>query len=245
MRTQLIDLMAAGLVDATGTRLASGTVYVYEAGTTTPAVLYESGEDPDEEDVDAVANPVTLDAAGRKRVWVEGQVKLVIHDSAGTLVETLDYIGPNPSDSFVAPPSIEVSDTCTSFATSTTGWEDVTNLTKTIVFEEDCTVFVFLEGEAEAAELALTGTAGVADAKGLLQLLMDNVSEGAREMEQDDGSNTSTNAKRAGIPVSAIGWRIPVTAGEHTFKLQAKAPDANRTVSVANLWLQFVIFGQQ
>jgi hypothetical protein len=244
--SQLIDIMAAGLRDSAGDWLASGVVYVYEAGTTTPAVLYESGEDPDGDDPpNTLANPVTLDAGGRKRAWVEGQVKLVIEESDGTAVETLDYIGPDPSTDFVQPPSLEVSPTVTSFTSSGTDWDEVEDVEKIITFEEDCTVICWLEAEAEAAELAVTGGTGVTDAKGYLELRMDGVSEGAREIELDPGTATSANAKRAGVPVSAISWAFEVDAGEHTFTLAAKCPDASRTVVIANCWLKFMIFGQQ
>lgn len=83
----LIDVLAAGIVDDSGTQLTNGVVYFYEAGTTTPLTVYQ--------DADASlphSNPATLDAAGKLVAYASTKLKLVIEASDGTAVDTIDDI---------------------------------------------------------------------------------------------------------------------------------------------------------
>lgn len=85
---QLIDIVAAGLKNSSGVALDSGTVTVYEAGTTTPVSIYS-----DYEALSPLSNPVTLDSVGRKNIWVDRRVKLLIKDSDGSTIDTIDDVG--------------------------------------------------------------------------------------------------------------------------------------------------------
>lgn len=85
---QLIDIVAAGLKDDSGVALDSGTVTVYQAGTTTPVSIYS-----DYEGLSPLSNPVTLDSVGRKDIWVNERVKLLIKDSGGSTIRTTDDVG--------------------------------------------------------------------------------------------------------------------------------------------------------
>jgi len=84
----LIDILAAGVVDAAGDPLAAGQVYVYEPGTTTKVDVYQ--------DADlsvAHANPLTLDAAGKAEAYVNEAVRVVIEDSTGASVADIESVG--------------------------------------------------------------------------------------------------------------------------------------------------------
>jgi len=91
--------------DASGSPLASGKVYTYIAGTTTPTPTYT-----DAGGLTSVGNYVDLDANGRPNsgngIWLGTTVlyKLVIKDSSGTTIQTLDNVasgGFNGSSSFI------------------------------------------------------------------------------------------------------------------------------------------------
>lgn len=88
----LIDVLAAGVVDTSGTVLASGKVYFYEAGTTTLLTVYQdaAGTIPH-------ANPATLDASGRLVAYATVNCKLVIEESDGSSVITIDDVQTGPS----------------------------------------------------------------------------------------------------------------------------------------------------
>jgi hypothetical protein len=81
----------AQLFTDNGDPLAGGLVYVYTAGTTTPAISWTSNSG-------AVANtnPIVLDAAGRtpNEIWLNGGVtyKFIVRTSTGVLIGTYDNI---------------------------------------------------------------------------------------------------------------------------------------------------------
>lgn len=86
-------------VDADGNPLASGKIYTYVAGTTTNKATYtDSSGDT------ALLNPIILDAAGTKEIWLNTDVayKFIIRTSANALVDTIDEILPiNPLGTLV------------------------------------------------------------------------------------------------------------------------------------------------
>lgn len=90
---RLIEILAAGVTDDSGNPLDSGQVYFYEAGTTTLQTVYE-----DFEQENPLSNPATLDAAGRLIAYAEDRVKLVIVDSDGATIRTIDDVGTSDSD---------------------------------------------------------------------------------------------------------------------------------------------------
>lgn len=73
------------VADSTGAPLASGKVYTYSAGTTTPKDTYaDSGA------VTPNANPVILDARGEATIYGVGTYKVVVKDSNGNTIYTVD-----------------------------------------------------------------------------------------------------------------------------------------------------------
>lgn len=82
-----IESALAGYLDESGRPLASGKVYTYEAGTTTPKATYQ-----DVNKVTPHANPVILDDQGQKLIYADGLYKLVIKDSDDNIIETRDNL---------------------------------------------------------------------------------------------------------------------------------------------------------
>lgn len=80
--------------DGNGDPLSGGEVYWYDAGTTTPKDTYT-----DQGAGTPAANPVVLDSEGRPdhgsgaaAMWLDGSYKMVLKDSSGTTITTLDVI---------------------------------------------------------------------------------------------------------------------------------------------------------
>lgn len=90
----------AQLFDNNGVPLTGGKIYVYEAGTTTPAVTYT-----DPNGITANTNPIIADAAGRlaNEIWfgVYSSYKFVLKDSNDTLIATYDNIPSSPQPPIV------------------------------------------------------------------------------------------------------------------------------------------------
>lgn len=84
----LLDILAAGVVDDSGLQLSNGVVYVYQPGTTTKVSVYS-----DDALTNPVANPITLDVAGKAEVYTESTVRLVIEDENGNPIDDLDRVG--------------------------------------------------------------------------------------------------------------------------------------------------------
>lgn len=89
----LIDFLASGVVDSSGNPLSGGSVTFYAAGTTTQVSVYQ-----DRELEVAHPNPATLDSAGRLVAFANQRIKLVIADSTGTILSTLDNLGIGSGD---------------------------------------------------------------------------------------------------------------------------------------------------
>jgi hypothetical protein len=94
---RVVELLAAGVTDDTGEPLAAGTVTVYDAGTTSLRTVYT-----DFALSSAASNPLTLDSAGRAVVYTDKRVKLLIKNSSGATVRTIDNVGTADSDLPVA-----------------------------------------------------------------------------------------------------------------------------------------------
>lgn len=83
----LLQAPYSQFLDDDGNPLTGGKVYSYEAGTTTPKATYT-----DYTGLIAATNPVILDAAGRATIWVEGDYKFTVTDSADVVIRTVDHI---------------------------------------------------------------------------------------------------------------------------------------------------------
>lgn len=75
--------------DSTGAPLASGSLYSYEAGTSTPQATYT-----DETGNATNANPVVLDSQGYADVWLDQNLayKFILKDSSGNTIWTIDNV---------------------------------------------------------------------------------------------------------------------------------------------------------
>lgn len=86
--SQLLVPPKARFVDDNGDPLASGLVYTYEAGTSTPLATYtnQGGGTPN-------ANPVVLDSRGEADIWLaNSNYKIVLKDSDGNTIWTVDNV---------------------------------------------------------------------------------------------------------------------------------------------------------
>lgn len=82
-----VEALIAGLTDSSGQPLAGGKIYTYEAGTTTPKTTWQ-----DNLKVSAHANPIILDAQGKKLVFADGAYKFRIDSSADVTLYTHDNL---------------------------------------------------------------------------------------------------------------------------------------------------------
>jgi hypothetical protein len=83
---------AAGLFDSSGDPLSGGLVNTYVSGTTTAKNSYPTQDDAAAQ-TNANANPVVLDSNGRAQIWLDGVYKIVVTDSAGSTIQTVDEYG--------------------------------------------------------------------------------------------------------------------------------------------------------
>ncbi len=73
--------------DDNGNLLTGGLLYTFDAGTSTPRASYI-----DKECTVAHTNPIILDARGEAVIYLLGDYKLILTDSDGVLIWTIDDI---------------------------------------------------------------------------------------------------------------------------------------------------------
>lgn len=84
---QLIEALAiTGSRKSDGSANASGKLWAYVPGTTTPITLYA-----DYDATTPLTQPVTLNAAGKKVAYVVGRADIVIEDSTGATLDNFTY----------------------------------------------------------------------------------------------------------------------------------------------------------
>lgn len=83
----VVEFLLSGFTNSSGQPLASGKVYTYSAGTSTPKATYT-----DVTGLSSEANPIILDSNGRKQVFADGSYKFVIKDSADNTLYTFDNL---------------------------------------------------------------------------------------------------------------------------------------------------------
>lgn len=85
----LPPLIIQQFMDNNGVPLSGGSLYTYQAGTTTPQATYtdQSGVTPN-------ANPIVLDSAGRCAMWLDPTLsyKFLLQDSGGNTIKTIDNV---------------------------------------------------------------------------------------------------------------------------------------------------------
>lgn len=90
----LLPVPSQQFSDDNGNPLASGKLYFYEVGTTTPKDVYSTSNGNT-----ALSNPVILDSAGRATVWLDGYYKVVLKDANDTQIWSKDNISSQYSQS--------------------------------------------------------------------------------------------------------------------------------------------------
>ena len=85
--TKRLELPKFQAFDANGDPLSGGLVYTYSAGTDTLKTTYS-----DYDASTANANPVVLNSRGEADIYVQGSYKIVLKDSAGATIWTLDNV---------------------------------------------------------------------------------------------------------------------------------------------------------
>ncbi len=73
--------------DNNGNPLTGGLLYTFDAGTSTPRASYY-----DKDCIIAHTNPVILDARGEAVIYLSGDYKLILTDSDGVLIWTMDDV---------------------------------------------------------------------------------------------------------------------------------------------------------
>jgi hypothetical protein len=86
VRPELSDILATG-IQYNGSPLASGKVYTYDAGTTTPKFLYQNYNLSSSH-----TNPIFLNAQGRAAAYGVGSYKFVVKDSGDNTLFTYDNV---------------------------------------------------------------------------------------------------------------------------------------------------------
>lgn len=147
----------AQFFDNSGVPLAGGLLYVYTAGTTTPATTYTT-----QAGTIANTNPIVLNAGGRtpNEVWVIGGVlyKFVLKNSAGVTVGTYDNI-PAIDDPTLFNNLITVTGTNTLIGTSTpANTSYVTGMTLSFVVPNNNTGAVTIDVDSLGAKEITYGT---------------------------------------------------------------------------------------
>lgn len=87
----------ASLLDGNGDPLNGGLVYFYEVGTSTAKDTYPTENDAVAQ-TNANANPVVLSSSGRAQIWLRNQYKVIVKDSSGNTIQTVDEVGTSESD---------------------------------------------------------------------------------------------------------------------------------------------------
>lgn len=87
MTAGLLPVPKARFFDNPGAPLSGGLVYTYVAGTTTPLATFTNSSG-----IVANSNPVILDSAGYADIWLIGNYKIVLKDSAGVQIWSEDNI---------------------------------------------------------------------------------------------------------------------------------------------------------
>lgn len=82
-----VDALWNGMITTSGKPLASGKVYTYTAGTSTPNALYT-----DVGKTTPASNPIILNSMGKALVYGDGVYKFVIKDANDVTIETRDNL---------------------------------------------------------------------------------------------------------------------------------------------------------
>jgi len=205
---QLIDILAAGVTNESGIVLSGGSVQFYEAGTTTPKTVYSEFELET-----PLANPATLDAAGRLVAFCEGRARIVISSAAGAAIRTIDDIGisaPIVLSDIQAGLTTQINTALTSSQNLTNVFISTTPYTVTTANE-----IVFVDATAAAITVNLPSTADVSNGKQFWIKKIDStvnaVTVDASDTQTIDGELTRAlllDNESIGIASDSSNWAI-------------------------------------
>jgi hypothetical protein len=151
--------------NADGTPLVGGQLFTYDVGTTTPKATFmdAAGLIPN-------TNPVVLDARGEAMVFWSGTYKVVLKDSSGATIWTVDGVQSSGASTdtlradmaaHTGPGLIGGPDLTANYVTGTLGWNDQQTAINLTRFPFSCVP----DGNIDAATEAGTGTDNAAAAQ--------------------------------------------------------------------------------
>lgn len=217
----------AQFFDSNGTPLAGGLLYVYTAGTTTPATSWTTNSG-----TVANTNPIVLNAAGRTpfEIWLNSGVtyKFALYTSTNVLIGTYDNI-PAIDDPTVFNNLITVTGTNTLIGTSVPPYTSyVAGMTLSFVIPNTNTGAVTIDvdglGAKEITVQTTTLIAGQLNAGGIAAIEYD----GTRfQLMSVSGATTFTNLTATNITATNLAvTNITGPAGANTAKLNGMTPTA-------------------
>ena len=92
MAVMLLGTPGLPWTDSNGDPLNGGLINAYEPGTTTRRNTYPTRSDADA-GTNANANPVVLSSTGIAEIWLDARYKIIVTDSGGTTIDTIDEVG--------------------------------------------------------------------------------------------------------------------------------------------------------
>ena len=92
MAVTLLGTPGLPWTDSNGDPLNGGLINAYEPGTTTRRNTYPTRSDADAGS-NANANPVVLSSTGIAEIWLDARYKIIVTDSGGTTIDTIDEVG--------------------------------------------------------------------------------------------------------------------------------------------------------
>ena len=92
MAVTLLGTPGLPWTDSNGDPLNGGLINAYEPGTTTRRNTYPTRSDADA-GTNANANPVVLSSTGIAEIWLDARYKIIVTDSGGTTIDTIDEVG--------------------------------------------------------------------------------------------------------------------------------------------------------
>jgi hypothetical protein len=92
MAVTLLGTPGLPWTDSNGDPLNGGLINAYEPGTTTRRNTYPTRSDADAGS-NANTNPVVLSSTGIAEIWLDSRYKIIVTDSGGTTIDTIDEVG--------------------------------------------------------------------------------------------------------------------------------------------------------
>lgn len=219
----------AQFFDNNGVPLTGGLLYVYTAGTTTPATTYTTSSG-----TVANTNPIVLDSAGRtpNEVWVNGGVlyKFILKTSTGVTIGTYDNI-PSIDDPTAFNNLVTVTGTNTLIGTSTPPYTAyVTGMTLSFVVVNTNTGAVTIDVDGLGArEITFAGST---------PLIAGQMTAGAVVIIEYDGTRFQLMTTSGALAITASSLNGGQLAGfrNHIINGACQVAQRGSTAVVAGTW---------